>query len=79
MRESTCWGTRATDSIIKSGQKDTEASIQPMISTVILSTAKYMIWIVEDSGELTKTWLKYAVDKVFQHDGNHSCWAETLH
>ena len=24
--KSTCWGTRATDWIIKSGQKDTEAS-----------------------------------------------------
>ena len=31
MRESTCWDTRATDSIIKSGQKDTEASI-PVLS-----------------------------------------------
>ena len=27
VRENTCWDTRATDSIIKSGQKDTEASI----------------------------------------------------
>ena len=26
--KSTCWDTCATDSIIKSGQKDTEASIQ---------------------------------------------------
>ena len=26
--KSTCWDTRTTDSIIKSGQKDTEASIQ---------------------------------------------------
>ena len=26
--KSTCWDTRATDWIIKSGQKDTEASIQ---------------------------------------------------
>ena len=25
--KSTCWDTRATDSIIKGGQKDTEASI----------------------------------------------------
>ena len=25
--KSTCWDTRATDSIIKSGQKDTEATI----------------------------------------------------
>ena len=21
---------------------------------------------------------KYAVNEVFQHDGHHSCWAETL-
>ena len=35
--------------------------------------------IVEDSGELTEVWLKYAVDKAFQHDGYQSCWAETLH
>ena len=27
VRENTYWDTRATDSIIKSGQKDTEASI----------------------------------------------------
>ena len=27
VRERTCWDTRATDSIIKSGQNDTEASI----------------------------------------------------
>ena len=26
--KSKCWDTRATDAIIKSGQKDTEASIQ---------------------------------------------------
>ena len=34
--------------------------------------------IVEDSGELTKACLKYAVDKVFQNDGHQSCWADTL-
>ena len=28
----TCWDTRATDSIIKSGQKDTEASITGIFS-----------------------------------------------
>ena len=27
----TCWDTRATDSIIKSGQKDTEASIKVIL------------------------------------------------
>ena len=35
--------------------------------------------IVQDSGELTKACLKYAVDKVFQNDGHQSYWAETLH
>ena len=34
---------------------------------------------VEDSGELTKAWLKYAVNKVFQSDRYQSCWAEALH
>ena len=29
----TCWDTRATDSIIKSGQKDTEASINGSITS----------------------------------------------
>ena len=38
-----------------------------------------IIWIVEDSGELTKAWLKYAVNKVFQNDRHQSCWVETLH
>ena len=41
--------------------------------------AKFIIWIVEDSGELTKAWLKYAVNKMFQNDRHQSCWAETLH
>ena len=35
--------------------------------------------IVEDSGELTKACLKYAVGKVFQNDGHQSYWAETYH
>ena len=35
--------------------------------------------IVQDSGELTKACLKYAIDKVFQKDGHQSYWAETLH
>ena len=35
--------------------------------------------IVQDSGELTKAWLQYAVDKMFQNDGHQSYWAETLH
>ena len=39
--------------------------------------AKFIIWIVENSEELTKAWLKYAVDKVFQNDGYQSYWAET--
>ena len=34
--------------------------------------------IVQDSGELTKAWLKYAVDQVFQNDGHKRYWAETL-
>ena len=34
--KSTCWDTRATDSLIKSGQKDTEASI-PSIFLIALS------------------------------------------
>ena len=33
--------------------------------------------IIEDSGELTKAWLKYGVDKVFQNNGHQSYWAET--
>ena len=33
--KSTCWDTRAMDSIIKSGQKDTEASIHDIISCQI--------------------------------------------
>ena len=35
--------------------------------------------IVQDAGKLTKACLKDAVDKVFQNDGYHSYWAETLH
>ena len=41
--------------------------------------AKFISWIVEDSGELTKAWLKYAVNKVLQNDRHQSCGAETLH
>ena len=44
--------------------------------------AKLIIWIgiVEDSAELTKASLKYAVNNVFEQDGYQSCcWAETLH
>ena len=41
--------------------------------------AKFIIWIVEDSGELMKAWLKYAVNEVFQNDRHQSCWVETLH
>ena len=31
--------------------------------------AKIIIWIVEDSGELTKAWVKYAVNEMFQMIG----------
>ena len=50
-----------------------------LVSSVIRSMAKLIIWINEDSGELTKASLKYAVNKMFQDDGYQSCWAETLH
>ena len=50
-----------------------------LVSLVTHSKAKMIIWIVEDSGELTKAWPKYAVNKMFQTDGYQSCWAETLH
>ena len=43
--KSTCWDTRATDSIIKSGQKDTEASI--MMEEVSLEASPKNI-IIED-------------------------------
>ena len=49
------------------------------IPSVICGMEKFIIWIVEDSRELTKACRKYAVDKVFQNDGNQSCWPETLH
>ena len=42
---------------------------------MIHSMAKFIIWIAEDSGELMKASLKYAVDKVFQNDEHESCWA----
>ena len=34
--------------------------------------------IVQGSGELTKSWLEYVVDKLFQNDGHQTYWAETL-
>ena len=50
-----------------------------LVSLVTYSMAKFISWIVEDSGELTKACPKYAVNKVFQNDGRQSCLAETLH
>ena len=50
-----------------------------LVSLVTHSMEKFIIWIVEDSGELTKAWLKYAVNNVFQNDGHQSYWAETLY
>ena len=35
--------------------------------------------IVQDSVQVTKAWLKYAVDEEFHNDGHQSYWAETLH
>ena len=50
-----------------------------LISSVIHSMAKLIIWIVEDSGELMKVSPKYPVSRVFQYHGYQSFWAETLH
>ena len=50
-----------------------------LVSLVTHSMTKSIIWIVEDSGELTKAQLKYAVNKVFQNDRHQCFWAETLH
>ena len=50
-----------------------------LVSLVTHSMAKFIIWIVEDSGELTKASLKYAVNEVFQNDRHQSCWTETLY
>ena len=50
-----------------------------LVSVVTHSMAKFVIWTVEDPGELTKACLKYAVNKVFQNIRYQSCWAETLH
>ena len=50
-----------------------------LVSLLTHSMAKLIIRIVEDSGELTKSWLKYAANKVFQNDRHQSCWTETLH
>ena len=40
------------------------------------SMAQLIIWIVEDSGELTKAclYIKHAADKVFPNDGHQSCF-----
>ena len=32
-----------------------------------------------DNNGLTNAWLKYAVSKVFQHDGHQNCLSETFH
>ena len=40
------------------------------VSLVMYSMAKLIIWIVEVYGELTKAWLKYAVNKLPQHSGH---------
>ena len=53
-----------------------------LVPSVIRNMTKFIIWIVEDSGECLeneKACLKHAVDKVFQNDGDQSYWAETLH
>ena len=39
-----------------------------LISSMIRSMSKLVIWIAEDSGELIKASLKYSVNKMFQHD-----------
>ena len=40
--------------------------------------AKIKIWIIEVYGELTKAWLKYSADKVFQQDGHQSYRADKM-
>ena len=45
-----------------------------LVSSVIRSMTKLINWIVEVYGELTKVCLKYAVNKVFQHDGYQNFW-----
>ena len=52
-----------------------------LVSSVIRirSMAKLMIWTVEVCGKLTKAWLKYAVNKAFQHNEHQRCGADTLH
>ena len=47
--KSTCWDTRAMDSIIKSGQKDTEASIL-CLSSGLAKNNKLMSMFVLFSG-----------------------------
>ena len=50
-----------------------------LVSLVIRNMAKLIIWIVEVFRELMKAWLRYAVNKMFQHNGHPNCQAETLH
>ena len=45
--KSTCWDTRATDSIIKSGRKDTEESIAPLSLNVLI-----LIEMFHDPGDV---------------------------
>ena len=39
VRENTCWDTRTMDSIIKSGQKDTEASVAKSVNKLLLAAS----------------------------------------
>ena len=41
--KSTCWDTRATDAIIKSGQKDTEASTHTFLSDLRKGGIEYVV------------------------------------
>ena len=56
--KSTCWDTRATDSIIKSEQKDTDASITQLTGTDNYRTSQLAIsrsglcFIIENIQEL---------------------------
>ena len=52
--KSTCWDTRATDSIIKSGQKDTEASVQSFLVYVQTNSETFLGHSVES----TKIWVE---------------------
>ena len=47
--KSKCWDTRATDSIIKSGQKDTEASIITVVDISIgLTQCRLILGLIRD-------------------------------